>query len=275
MYDFYDTLIIIMLKTTPLGTLSSGQALAVTPKDRIGNLYMLGRAGTGKSVVLESIVYSDIMQAKGGMLLDPYGDLIQEVLPHVPKQLKANIIHFKVVKGSAEYNIKRFNQQVDWSVVQNNPQIFLFCNLSYFTIGSHTARTIGRHILKTFYRQLGKVRCLANRSLFVDEAHNFIDEAVLKQLAKSKSYKLRTILLDQSLNEYANDTITKLLSSVDKVLCFSVNTRTATLVANKFKLSLSPETLVNTERYHFYAKLGKTKTTVKVKGVLPLSCPKA
>lgn len=262
-------------QTTTLGTTSSGQNFDITLKDRIGNLYMLGRAGTGKSVVLENIIFSDIVQAQGGMLLDPYGDLIEAVLQHVPTQQAANIVKFTVVKGTAEYNIKRFNQQIDWSAVKNNPRSFLLCNLSYFTIGSHTARTIGLHILKTFYSKLGKAHCLVNRSLFVDEAHNFVDETILKQLAKSKTYKLRTILLDQSLNEYANHTLTQLLSTIDKVMCFNVNTRTATLVTKKFKLSLSPETLVNTERYHFYAKLGKTKPTVKVRGVLPLNHPKA
>lgn len=261
-------------QATTLGTLASGQNFEITLKDRIGNLYMLGRTGTGKSVVLENIIFSDIMQAQGGMLLDPYGDLIAAVLQHVSTQQAVNIIKFNIAKGSAEYNIKRFNQQIDWSAVKSNPNSFLLCNLSYFTIGSHTARTIGLHILKTFYSKLGKAHCLRNRSLFVDEAHNFVDEPLLKQLAKSKAYKLRTILLDQSLNEYANDTVAKLLSSVDKVLCFNINTRTATQVVKKFNLSLTPEILVNTERYHFYAKLGKAKPTVKVKGVPPLSYSK-
>ncbi|MFA5996062.1 MAG: hypothetical protein WCW27_04025 [Patescibacteria group bacterium] len=130
------------------------------------------------------------------------------------------------------------------------------------------------HILKTFYAKLGKNNHLANHSLFIDEAHNFIDIPVLKQITKSKSYKLRTILLDQSLNYYANDTIDKLLTSVDKLFCFNVNTRTADIVTNKFKLSLTAKEITNIERYHFYAKLGKTKPIVKVKSVLPLNYQK-
>lgn len=275
----WSTMLVIMSKAitdqpTSLGTLPSGQALTITPSERIGNLYILGRAGTGKSVILENIVISDLVAARGGMLIDPYGDLIETVQQYVPIQHKTNVITFNVVKGSAEQNIKRFNQQMDWSAVKNNPQAFLLCNLSYFIIGSHTARTIGLHILKMFYTKLGKTQHSANRSLFIDEAYNFMDESILKQITTSKAYKLRTILLDQSLNNYSNDHVNQLLASSDKLLCFNVNTRTAKIVTDKFKIALSPTEIVNIEQYHFYAKLGKTKPVVKVKGVFPLSYPK-
>ncbi|MFA5996061.1 MAG: hypothetical protein WCW27_04030 [Patescibacteria group bacterium] len=98
---------------TPLGTLLTGQSFGITANERIGNLYMLGRTGTGKSVVLENIIFSDLMSARGGMLIDPYGDLIAAILPYVPAHYKNNLTIFNIIKGSAEQNIKRFEQQIN------------------------------------------------------------------------------------------------------------------------------------------------------------------
>ncbi len=57
----------------------------IKPIDRRRHAYIIGKTGMGKSTLLENMIYSDIMSGKGVGVIDPHGDLADNVLNFVPK----------------------------------------------------------------------------------------------------------------------------------------------------------------------------------------------
>ncbi|RMD63948.1 DUF87 domain-containing protein, partial [Candidatus Parcubacteria bacterium] len=54
--------------------------------DRRRHLYIIGKSGVGKSKLLELLIRQDVAYGYGLCLLDPHGDVIQEILDFVPKE---------------------------------------------------------------------------------------------------------------------------------------------------------------------------------------------
>jgi DNA helicase HerA-like ATPase len=66
----------------------------IKKKNRQGHMYIVGKTGTGKSTLLENMVISDINSAKGLCVIDPHGDLAEDVLNYVPKRRVKDVIYF-------------------------------------------------------------------------------------------------------------------------------------------------------------------------------------
>jgi type IV secretory pathway TraG/TraD family ATPase VirD4 len=64
--------------------------------DRRAHVYALGKSGTGKSTLLETLIRQDIENGEGLALLDPHGDLVETVLKAVPEKRKHDLIYFNV-----------------------------------------------------------------------------------------------------------------------------------------------------------------------------------
>jgi hypothetical protein len=68
--------------------------------DRRAHVYMVGKTGTGKSTLLETLIRQDIQAGEGVALLDPHGDLVERVLAHVPERRQHDLIYFNVPDSS-------------------------------------------------------------------------------------------------------------------------------------------------------------------------------
>jgi hypothetical protein len=68
--------------------------------DRRAHMYILGKTGTGKSTLLETLVRQDIASGQGLALLDPHGDLVEKVLAQLPEHRKDDLIYFNVPDDS-------------------------------------------------------------------------------------------------------------------------------------------------------------------------------
>src|SRR3989442_6857314 len=64
--------------------------------DRRAHMYVIGKTGTGKSTLLETMIRQDIENGEGLALFDPHGDLIEKVLMRIPDQKKNDLIYFNV-----------------------------------------------------------------------------------------------------------------------------------------------------------------------------------
>ncbi len=62
--------------------------------DRRRHLYLVGKSGTGKSCLLELLIKSDIDQGYGCAVLDPHGDLIDDILRVIPKHRVNDVVLF-------------------------------------------------------------------------------------------------------------------------------------------------------------------------------------
>ncbi|MBI2463982.1 type IV secretion system DNA-binding domain-containing protein [Candidatus Peregrinibacteria bacterium] len=71
--------------------------------DRRRHLYIVGKSGTGKSKLLELLIISDILAGHGVGVLDPHGDLVDNVLKHIPKERMDDVIYFN--PADSEYPV--------------------------------------------------------------------------------------------------------------------------------------------------------------------------
>jgi len=62
--------------------------------DRRRHVYIIGKTGTGKSVLLEDMAVQDIKKGYGVCVIDPHGDLIDNIVKFVPPQRAEDVIYF-------------------------------------------------------------------------------------------------------------------------------------------------------------------------------------
>lgn len=63
--------------------------------DRRRHTYVLGRTGGGKSVLLANMAIQDIKNGEGLCVIDPHGDLVEDILNRCPKERAEDIIIFE------------------------------------------------------------------------------------------------------------------------------------------------------------------------------------
>ena len=68
---------------------NKGRLFGIKRADRRYHMYMIGRTGTGKSTLLETLVRDDISSGEGLALFDPHGDLVEKVFRSLPKEREA------------------------------------------------------------------------------------------------------------------------------------------------------------------------------------------
>jgi len=54
--------------------------------DRLSHMYVIGKTGTGKSTLLETLAVQDLASGRGLALIDPHGDLAERVARHAARQ---------------------------------------------------------------------------------------------------------------------------------------------------------------------------------------------
>jgi len=63
-------------------------------EDRARHMYIIGKTGTGKSQFLKQMIVQDIENGEGICVIDPHGDLIEEILLRVPPSRAEDVIVF-------------------------------------------------------------------------------------------------------------------------------------------------------------------------------------
>lgn len=59
---------------------------------RLKHTHIIGATGTGKSTFLQNLIVQDIQNGQGVAVLDPHGDLIEGILPWIPKERYKDVI---------------------------------------------------------------------------------------------------------------------------------------------------------------------------------------
>lgn len=62
--------------------------------DRTRHHYCIGKSGTGKSVYLQTLARQDIWNGDGLCLIDPHGDLAEDILAYIPKERAKDVVYF-------------------------------------------------------------------------------------------------------------------------------------------------------------------------------------
>lgn len=63
--------------------------------DRRRHMYIIGRTGVGKTEIMKNMARQDILNGEGVCIIDPHGDFIEDILPHVPKERAEDVVLFE------------------------------------------------------------------------------------------------------------------------------------------------------------------------------------
>jgi DNA-binding transcriptional regulator GbsR (MarR family) len=73
---------------------SGNKYVKIADKDRRSHVYLIGKTGTGKSTLLKNMIIQDMRRGGGVAVLDPHGDLTEELLCFVPKNRTNEVVYF-------------------------------------------------------------------------------------------------------------------------------------------------------------------------------------
>lgn len=63
-------------------------------RDRALHIYTIGKTGTGKSTLLSNLIIDDIVKGRGVAVVDPHGDLINDVMEYIPQERVNDVVYF-------------------------------------------------------------------------------------------------------------------------------------------------------------------------------------
>ncbi len=72
-------------------------------KDRRQHVYILGKSGTGKSVLMFNMIFQNIQNGEGVCVVDPHGELVEGVLSAIPQHRMKDVIYFN--PADTDYHI--------------------------------------------------------------------------------------------------------------------------------------------------------------------------
>ncbi len=76
--------------------------------ERRQGLYVIGKTGTGKTTLLESLIIQDMEAGQGLCVLDPHGDLIDAVLARVPSSRELDVILLDLADSQYPFGLNLF-----------------------------------------------------------------------------------------------------------------------------------------------------------------------
>jgi len=83
------------------------------------HVYLLGQTGTGKSTLLRNMILQDIENGRGVGVIDPHGDLADEILDHIPSWRTEDVVYFDPLDGHpVALNVLRASSD-DWHLVSS------------------------------------------------------------------------------------------------------------------------------------------------------------
>lgn len=72
-------------------------------KDRRQHMYVLGKSGTGKSALMKNMIVQNIANGEGVAVVDPHGELVEDILELIPPERKDDVIYFN--PADTDYHI--------------------------------------------------------------------------------------------------------------------------------------------------------------------------
>ncbi len=87
----------------PIATTSHGGGVVFTREERERHVWIVGKSGSGKSTLLFNLAMGDIYAGEGVAIIDPHGDLAEDILDAIPSSRINDVCYLDV--GESEYPV--------------------------------------------------------------------------------------------------------------------------------------------------------------------------
>ena len=139
------------------------ETFGILPEDRVRHLYLVGQTGTGKSTLLANLAAADVAAGRAVVLLDPHGDLCQQLLATVPPRRTNDIILFDPSRPNTTICFWRFVSAdiADWVFTRCGTKGRRYSHRSH----ERTTRLNDRAVSRA--RRTGRLECSRRASLLL------------------------------------------------------------------------------------------------------------
>src|SRR5271155_2657455 len=79
------------------------RVFGIKDEDRFLHVYIIGKTGTGKSTLLETMALQDLERGNGFALIDPHGDLVERIAKRIPTSRRADVIYLNAADPTQPY----------------------------------------------------------------------------------------------------------------------------------------------------------------------------
>ena len=90
-------------KPFPIATTSHGGGVVFTRDERERHVWIVGKSGSGKSTLLFNLAMGDIYAGEGVAVIDPHGDLAEDILDAIPRSRINDVCYLDA--GETEYPV--------------------------------------------------------------------------------------------------------------------------------------------------------------------------
>lgn len=127
------------------------QPVRIDPDSRMRHCFVVGQTGTGKSALMESLALQDIRAGRGVCVIDPHGDMVENILGKIPASRADEVIVFDLVDRDhpVGFNI------LEWKTLEERD---LIIDELYRTLDRiYDMRQAGGPLFETHYRNMLKL----------------------------------------------------------------------------------------------------------------------
>jgi hypothetical protein len=65
-------------------------------EDRLQHMYVIGQTGTGKTTLLQNLIWQDLKMGRGLAFLDPHGDAVEEIVAGFPPERRDALVYLNI-----------------------------------------------------------------------------------------------------------------------------------------------------------------------------------
>ncbi len=82
---------------------NDNRLFGIKDEDRFSHTYIIGKTGTGKSTLMETMALQDLERGNGFALIDPHGDLVERIATRIPKSRQSDVMYLNAADPSQPY----------------------------------------------------------------------------------------------------------------------------------------------------------------------------
>lgn len=168
------------------------------------HLYILGQTGTGKSTLIKSMALDVIQKGHGCCVIDPHGDLYEDIINNIPEHRKNDVLIFdtKNLENSLKLNLIHYNIHTEQDKSKVIQTIIQSLNQSY------DMQTNAGFMFELFLRA---AIFLALEDSTTQELGRKANLSDVQQIVDTESFRIKL------LNLTKNDTLLKTFKLVDEM----------------------------------------------------------